>query len=78
MRTLPLCLICAIYVSGMATAQGVEIPEVPRIDSVIMTKPQPHETSEAVIWYDDFDGEEKKYPESSGQNPVSNIIKYKT
>ncbi len=57
---------CAIYVSGMRTAQGAEIPEVPRIDSVVMAKPQPHETSEAVIWYDDFDGKEKNYPESSG------------
>jgi len=58
---------CAIYVSGMGTAQGAEAPETPRIDSVVMTKPQPHETSEAVIWYDDFDGEEKNYPESSGR-----------
>jgi hypothetical protein len=66
MRTLSLCLMCTIYASGMATAQGVEIPEVPRIDSVVMAKPQPHETSEAVIWYDDFDGKEKNYPESGG------------
>jgi hypothetical protein len=66
MRTLSLCLMCAIYGSGMRTAQGAGIPEIPRIDSVVMTKPQPHETSEAVIWYDDFDGKEKNYPESSG------------
>ena len=66
MRTLSLCLMCAIYVSGMGTAQGAEAPEIPRIDSVVMIKPQPHEASEAVIWYDDFDGGEKKYPESSG------------
>jgi hypothetical protein len=49
MRALPICVMCAIYASGMATAQGAEIPEVPRIDSVVLTKPQPHETSEAVL-----------------------------
>lgn len=66
MRTLSLCLICVIWGSGIGTDQGAEAPEIPRIDSVVMTKPQLHETSEAVIWYDDFDGEERKYPESSG------------
>ena len=50
----------------MGTVQGAEAPEIPRIDSVVMARPQPCETDEAVIWYDDFDGEEKKYPESSG------------
>ena len=67
MRTLPLFLVCAIWSSGTGIAQGVEAPEIPRIDSVTMRNSQPHETDEAVIWYDDFDGEEKKYPESSGR-----------
>jgi len=56
----------AICGFGMGTAQGAEVPETPRVDSAVMSKPQPHETSKAVIWYDDFDGEEKNYPESSG------------
>ena len=60
MRTLSLCLMCVICGSGVGKVQGAEAPEVPRIDSVAMTGPQPHETNEAVIWYDDFDGEEKE------------------
>lgn len=39
--------------------------QTPRIDSVVMLDPQPHETDEAVIWYDDFDTS-LTYGESSG------------
>lgn len=40
--------------------------DVPRIDSVVMAQ-QPHDSVEAVIWYDDFDGGSKQYTESSGK-----------
>lgn len=66
MRTLSFCLVCAICGTAMGTTQGLEVPETPRIDSVVMKEAQPHENDEAVIWYDDFNGAEKNYPESSG------------
>ncbi len=66
MRALSLCLICAVWSSGIGTAQGGDAPDVPRIDSIVMARQQPHQTDESVIWYDDFDGEEKNYTESSG------------
>jgi len=43
-----------------------DVPEVPRIDSVVMSVPQPQASNESVIWYDDFDGPEKAYTESQG------------
>ncbi len=42
MKALSLCLMCAIWGSGMETVQGAEAPEIPRIDSVVMSKPQPY------------------------------------
>ena len=42
------------------------IAQTPRIDSVVMLDPQPHEADDAVIWYDDFDST-LKYGESSGE-----------
>ncbi len=42
----------------------------PRIDSVVMLDPQPHETDEAVIWYDNFDTD-MQYGESSGDSVSS-------
>jgi hypothetical protein len=41
-------------------------PAVPRIDNVLMLRPQPHESDPATIWYDDFDGPPKAYTESEG------------
>jgi hypothetical protein len=41
-------------------------PETPHIDSVIMVRPQPHESAPEVIWYDDFDGPAKRYTEAEG------------
>jgi hypothetical protein len=49
----------------MARAGGR--PETPRIDSVVMSRPQPQESDPAVIWYDDFDGPLKPYTESQGE-----------
>lgn len=66
MRMLLLCLICVAMSSGTASVRGNEQPDVPRIDSVVMAESQPHQTDEAVIWYDDFDGKERDYTESSG------------
>lgn len=37
-----------------------------RIDSVVPLPVQPHAADPAVIWFDDFDGPEKPYTESSG------------
>ncbi|MGC9330131.1 MAG: hypothetical protein ACP5I1_21020, partial [Candidatus Hinthialibacter sp.] len=41
-------------------------PESPRIDSIVMLHPQPHESESNVIWFDDFDGPVKPYGESQG------------
>jgi hypothetical protein len=46
--------------------QAEDGPEVPRIDSVVMSVPQPQASGEAIIWYDDFDGPQKAYTESQG------------
>lgn len=48
-------------------AGAADGPEVPRIDSVVMSTPQPQASDDTVIWYDDFDGPEKAYTESQGQ-----------
>jgi len=47
------------------TGTGNEIPDIPHIDFVEMTDPQPQESDASCIWYDDFD-ELKTYLESSG------------
>ncbi len=44
-----------------------ENPTVPRIDSVVVSKSQPHAIGETIIWYDDFDGDEKTYTEAQGE-----------
>ena len=63
-----LALICTLAACPLAArpAQADDGPEVPRIDSVVMSVPQPQASDEAVIWYDDFDGPEKAYTESQG------------
>ena len=48
------------------SAWADDAPEVPRIDSVVMSSSQPQVSDEAVVWYDDFDGPEKRYTESEG------------
>ena len=67
-RVLLLLLACAgvawIWPPGPARAN--DGPEVPRIDSVVMSPSQPHQSDEAVVWYDDFNGPEKTYTESQG------------
>ena len=63
-----LTLICTLAVCLLPgrSARAADGPEVPRIDSVVMSTPQPQASDEAVIWYDDFDGPEKAYTESRG------------
>ena len=59
------CLgILGIWTKGSTGAD--DAPEVPRIDSVAMADVQPHQTDNAVLWYDDFDGPDKPYTESQG------------
>ncbi|MBI1387414.1 MAG: hypothetical protein GC154_03085 [bacterium] len=41
-------------------------PEVPRVDGVVPLDPQPEAGDPAMIWYDDFDGPARSYPESNG------------
>ncbi|MBN2476633.1 MAG: hypothetical protein JXB62_18630 [Pirellulales bacterium] len=48
-------------------ARADDAPEVPRIDSVVMSPDQPQQSDQAVVWYDDFDGPEKPYTESQGE-----------
>ncbi|MBC8873583.1 MAG: hypothetical protein H8E44_29450 [Planctomycetes bacterium] len=60
------CIVTACPLSGRFL-QADDGPEVPRIDSVVMSVSQPQASDEAVIWYDDFDGPEKAYTESQGQ-----------
>jgi len=50
----------------VSPALAAEPPPVPRIESVVPSPRQPQETDPATIWYDDFNGPEKAYTESSG------------
>ena len=59
------CIVTACLLSGRLLPAD-DAPDVPRIDSVVMSVPQPQASDEAVIWYDDFDGPEKAYTESQG------------
>jgi hypothetical protein len=58
-----LLLFCSL-ISAMAKAAIP--PETPRIDSVVMARPQPQQSDPAVLWYDDFDGPVKSYTENEG------------
>lgn len=52
----------------LSSAGAFAAAEVPRIDSVGLLAPQPHQSDPAVIWYDNFDDEGKlaSYFEKSG------------
>jgi len=64
---LPLLIFLWIGFNPMVQAVDLEpTPEIPRIDSVETLKPQPQETDAETIWFDDFDGPEKKYTEATG------------
>ncbi|MHC4406855.1 MAG: hypothetical protein ACYTG0_45140, partial [Planctomycetota bacterium] len=68
-RALLIVSACAGVVWTRATGSGRadDAPEVPRIDSVVMSSSQLQQSDEAVVWYDDFDGPEKPYTESQGR-----------
>ncbi|QEH35019.1 hypothetical protein OJF2_35640 [Aquisphaera giovannonii] len=57
MNLLGVCLVATL----LAPAEGPL-----RIDSVVPLPAQPHASDPAVIWYDDFDGPEKRYTEARG------------
>jgi len=59
-KCMPLLLVLA------SAALAAEAPEVPRIESVVMSPRQPQESDPATIWYDDFNGPPKAYTESQG------------
>lgn len=61
-----ICIVAMCLIPGRST-RAADGPEVPRIDSVVISTPQPQAFDEAVIWYDDFDGPEKAYTESEGR-----------
>ena len=52
---------------GSGGVRAETLPEMPRIDSLIMLRTSPLGTDPAVIWYDDFDGPQKPYTESQGK-----------
>jgi hypothetical protein len=56
------------FLVAFPSAWAEEIPQVPRIDGVVVAKSQPAETDPAVIWYDDFDKTalQDRYAEKSG------------
>jgi hypothetical protein len=66
LKTRSLLLIAAVSLAWLALPTSAAAPAVPRIDSVVPSRPQPHQSDPAVIWYDDFDGPEKLYSESQG------------
>jgi hypothetical protein len=47
---------------------AADVPDTPRIDSVVMAEQQPHESDAALIWYDNFDNpqQQKRYAEDAG------------
>jgi hypothetical protein len=64
MRNTILVLLGGLACLATGATAASDVPETPRIDSVVMARPQPHEADPAVIWYDDFDGPVKPYTES--------------
>ena len=65
-RTLLFFCICVVWSWGVGLAWAENAPDVPRVDSLVMSPSQPQQADEAVVWYDDFDGPEKTYTESRG------------
>ena len=59
-----LCLLACVM--PLAAADAPPAPDVLRVDSVVPSPRQPHEADPATIWYDDFNGPDKAYTESSG------------
>jgi hypothetical protein len=58
-----LCPLLLFLVDARAAPTDVEVP---RIESIVPLAHQPQENDPATIWYDDFNGPDKSYPEASG------------
>ena len=60
--------VAALAVAMIVVGCSVALAEVPRIDSVGLLDPQPHQSNDAVIWYDNFDDQARlsAYFEKSG------------
>ena len=61
LKVMAAAVLLSLVAVGLSSAK-----DIPRIDSVVISK-QPHESDEATIWYDDFDGPPKQYTESNGK-----------
>jgi hypothetical protein len=68
MRLLFLGLFCLLTSLSFAESAPAEVPATPRIESLSILSPQPHESDPAVIWHDDFEDvrRQQAYPEKSG------------
>ncbi len=63
MKTSALSVVVLLILSISKLVAAAGPPPAPRIDYVIPLPVQPHASSPATIWYDDFDGPEKRYAE---------------
>lgn len=53
------------------SAEPATRPTTPRVESVVMSHPQPQENAKTTIWYDDFDGPVKAYTEGGTDSDPS-------
>jgi len=68
MTTIRAAIVFSFLTSVTARADD-QLPQIPRIDSVVMANTQPHQNDSAVIWFDDFDlpQRQEQYPEKGGK-----------
>jgi hypothetical protein len=62
------------FLSPVVLSAQTEIPDTPRIESVRMLTNQPHENSQDLIWFDDFDTD-LNYTEKSGP-PLDGSVRF--
>ncbi len=72
--TIAFVLFCLIPLAARAEQRATGKPPVPRIDYVVPLPQQPHATDSSTIWYDDFNGPEKKYAE--GKSPLDERVSF--
>ncbi len=62
-------LLAALCHNTASKVSAADVPETPRIDSVVMAELQPHKSDAAIIWYDDFDEsqQQERYAEKEGE-----------
>ncbi|MEW4486427.1 hypothetical protein AB1L42_00010 [Thalassoglobus sp. JC818] len=63
-----LAFVVTLFLVHPHSGSGGELPQSPRIESVVLVDNQLHEHDSHVIWYDDFDDEtlQDQYPEKEG------------